>query len=80
MVKFTLRDIAAGNFKLLSDFDIQKIHDVEAVNVRVTDKKKVVSIYIGPYDYFFNTDLKNAIKGKIKSDLNTTGTEYRFAI
>lgn len=80
MSKFTLRDIAADNFKLISDFDIQRIHDVEAVSVRVSDNKKVVSIHIGPYDYFFNTDLKEAIKTKIKSDLGDTSTKYRFAI
>lgn len=80
MVKFTLRDIAADNFKLISDFDIQRIHDVEAVTVRVSDNKRVVTIHIGPYDYFFNTNLKNAISTKVKADLNTTGTVYRFAI
>jgi len=80
MEKFTLRDIAANNFKLLTDFDIHRIHDVESVSVKVTDNKKVVSIHIGPYDYFFNSDLKNAITSKIKSDLGGTSTIYRFAI
>lgn len=80
MQKYTLKDIAADNFKLITDFDIVRIHDVEAVNVRVTENKKVVTINIGPYDYFFNASLKNAIRGKIKSDLNTPGTVYRFAI
>lgn len=80
MEKYTLKDIANGSFKLLNDFDIQRIHDVEAVNVRVTDDKKVVTMHIGPYDFFFNKSLKEAITTKIKSDLSGTSTIYRFAI
>jgi hypothetical protein len=80
MEKYSLRDLATNKFTLLNDFDIVRIHDVESVTVRVTDDKKVVTIHVGPYDYFFNKDLKSAVSTKIASDLNDPKTVYRFAI
>lgn len=81
MEKYTLRDLVSGKCKLLSDFDIVWIDDVERVSVITDGKSRVVKIHVGPYDYFFNRELKAAIKTKITSDLNSgTNTKYKFAI
>lgn len=80
MEKYTLRDLASNKFRLLTDSDIIKIEDVESVNIKFTNRGKTVTIHIGPYDYFFNTILKNTIMLRIKTDLGITKTNYKFAI
>lgn len=80
MEKYTLRDLASNKFRLLTDSDIIKIDDVESVNIKFTNGGKTVTIHVGPYDYFFNTILKNTIMLRIKTDLGITKTTYRFAI
>ena len=80
MEKFTIRDLATGKFKFKDEFDIVKVEDVESITIYVNEKGKRVVIHVGPFDYFFNRDLINAIKVRIKSDLSDTNTKYLFAV
>ena len=77
---FTVKDIVSGKFKLMNEFDLLKIEDVNSIKIFKKERSsKVVTINLDVFDYLFSTDLKKVLKTSVKNDLGDD-TVVKFGI
>jgi len=77
---FTVKDIVSGKFKLMNEFDLLKIEDVNSIKIFKKERSsKVVTINLDVFDYLFSTDLKKVLKISVKNDLGDD-TVVKFGI
>ena len=67
---YTIKDIASKSFTLLHESDLVRIEEVKAVGIMVRPGElKIITIYIGFWNYFLGRNLRNTLRVKLLSDM-----------